>query len=150
MSIRRWMRKMVASREDNNSVKSEPAIRPILLLVFSIGMCFLFWPQYVLFLRPIHSHADVIKLFPRSVEYKFYVPSLDKTLFFSRNLQLHESMRLQGAKQLDIIYPEPYPEDVYITLIQKPLPVWFYLCLHIACIFSLLISAKSFLEQFSG
>ena len=133
-------------RDPLHSMRSEIAMRSILLLISSIGMCFLFWPQYDLYLHPIHTQADVIKLAPRSIDYKFYVPSIDKTLFFRRELQLHESKNLEGIKQLEIIYPSSNPDQVYIPLIQRPLPVWFYLGINLTCIYSFIISIKSFLK----
>ncbi|AWM34781.1 hypothetical protein DDQ68_19570 [Hymenobacter nivis] len=74
-----------------------------LLLVAVIGFFYLFWPQYALFWEPIYTQATILKLDSRSVEYKFYVPLQNKTLFFERTIQLHESKRLQGYTKLERI-----------------------------------------------
>ena len=105
---------------------AEALLRTGLLLLFSIGFLFWFWSQYALHWHPVNTRATIVALSPRSVEYKFYVPSLDKTLFFGREIQLHESQKLQGLAQLEVVYPAANPDAVYILALQRPLPVWFY------------------------
>ena len=118
----------------------EALLRTGLLLLFSIGFLFLFWSQYVLYWHPVNTRATIVALSSKSVEYKFYVPSRDKTLFFMREIQLHESQRLQGHTQLEVVYPASNPDAVYVLSLQRPLPVWFYLGLHALCVVAFLRS----------
>ncbi|HEX8349171.1 MAG TPA: hypothetical protein VF598_04355 [Hymenobacter sp.] len=113
---------------------AEALLRTGLLLLFSIGFLFWFWPQYALYWHPVHTQATILALSPRSVDYKFYVPSHDKTLFFRREIQLHESQKLQGHTQLEVVYPASNPDVVAIPSLQWPLPVWFYIGVHALCL----------------
>lgn len=113
---------------------AEALLRTGLLLLFSIGFLFLFWSQYALYWHPVNTRATIVALSPRSVAYKYYVPPLDQTLFFTREIQLHESKKLQGLTQLEVVYPASNPDAVYILLLQQPLPVWFYLGVHALCV----------------
>jgi hypothetical protein len=115
---------------------AEALLRTGLLLVFSIGFFFWFWPQYALYWHPVHTQATVLSLSPRSIEYKFYVPARDKTLFFRREIQLHESQKLQGQTQVEVVYPASNPDIVFIPSLQRPLPVWLYAGVHALCLWA--------------
>jgi hypothetical protein len=115
---------------------AEALLRTSLLLVFSIGFFFWFWPHYALYWQLVHTQATIVTLSPRSVAYKVYVPARDQTLFFEREIQLHESQRLQGQTQLAVVYPASNPEIVYILSLQRPLPVWLYVGVHALCLWA--------------
>lgn len=115
---------------------AEALLRTGLLLVVSIGFFFWFWPQYALYWHPVHTQATVLTLSPRSIAYKFYVPTRDKTLFFRREIQLHESQRLQGQTQIEVVYPASNPDIVFIPSLQRPLPVWLYAGVHALCLWA--------------
>ena len=115
---------------------AEALLRTSLLFVFSIGFFFWFWPQYVLYWHPVHAQATIITLSPHSVAHELYVPARDKTQFFEREIQLHESEKLQGQTQLAVVYPASNPDIVFIPSLQRPLPVGLYVGVHALCLWA--------------
>ncbi|TGE20985.1 hypothetical protein [Hymenobacter metallicola] len=107
-------------------------------------MFFAFWfkGEYLLFAQPVHAPARILKVSEYAVDYAFYDALADQTLTFRHELSPEQARRLRAHPALDVVYAASDSDIVAVPSLKRPLPVWVFASIHLACIAALLLSIR--------
>jgi hypothetical protein len=123
-------------------LRKEEVLKIALLFLGSLFLTFWFKNEYLLFAQPVHTTARVLKVTDYAVDYEFYDSLADKTLTFRHEVSPAQAKRLRARPALDVVYAASNSDIVVVPSLKRPLPVWVFAAIQIACAAALVVSIR--------
>ncbi|QIL78432.1 hypothetical protein [Hymenobacter sp. HDW8] len=135
---------MIAQTKDTprNRLRQEELFKIAVLFLGSLLLAVWFKADYLLFAQPVYTPARILKITDYAVDYKFYDSLADKTLTFRHELFPEQAQRLRARPTLEVVYAASNSDIVVVPSLKRPLPVWVFASIHLACVAALFLSIR--------
>ena len=114
----------------------------VVLLLGTLLLTWWFQNDYRLAVEPVHTSARVVKVTDWAVDYEFYDSLADKTLTFRHELSPEQARRLRTQPALEVVYAASNSAVLVVPSLKRPLSVWLFACIHLACVTALSLSIR--------
>ncbi|TGE24734.1 hypothetical protein E5K00_05860 [Hymenobacter aquaticus] len=123
-------------------LRRDELLKILVLLLGTLFFAVWFKPEYLLFAEPVHTPARILKVTDFSVDYEFYDSLADQTLTFRHDLSPQQAEHLRTYPRLEVVYAASNSDILVVPSLKRPLPVWLFASVHLACVIALSLSIR--------